>query len=120
MTRPLPSCLKCGLPISFRKNSRGAFVPTNPDGSDHWDACREAINSSVAHRRVVETNADTGETTTWGVLKTGKRIRLAIDSGEFTHGIVRPSGLCGCLELPPWEACAGCPDRLDQRHIEAA
>ena len=54
MTRPLPSCLKCGLPISFRKNSRGAFVPTNPDGSDHWDACREAINSSVAHRRVVE------------------------------------------------------------------
>jgi hypothetical protein len=40
--RPL-KCRKCGLPIAFKKLSSGKYCPTNPDGSDHFDLCRETI-----------------------------------------------------------------------------
>lgn len=33
------SCLKCGLPLSFKKLLNGKWYPTNPDGSEHWDLC---------------------------------------------------------------------------------
>jgi len=35
-------CNKCGLPIAFKKLASGKYCPTNPDGSDHFDECREA------------------------------------------------------------------------------
>jgi len=33
-------CLKCGSKLGFRKR-KGQWEPCNPDGSDHWDLCRE-------------------------------------------------------------------------------
>jgi hypothetical protein len=36
-------CEQCGLPLKFTqkagKNGELKWFPTNPDGSDHWDAC---------------------------------------------------------------------------------
>ena len=34
-------CRKCGLPLAFKRNARGKLVPTNTDGSDHFDICRK-------------------------------------------------------------------------------
>ena len=36
-------CRKCGLELGFRKLPSGKWCPTNPDGSDHWDLCRETM-----------------------------------------------------------------------------
>ena len=34
-------CAKCHLPLAFKQLESGKWCPTNPDGSDHWDLCRE-------------------------------------------------------------------------------
>lgn len=42
--REVPSCRKCGKPLSFvRRDYNGVmkWCPVNPDGSDHWDDCRQ-------------------------------------------------------------------------------
>lgn len=42
----MSQCRKCGLEISFsQREFRGVlkWYPTNPDGSEHWDTCKEAI-----------------------------------------------------------------------------
>jgi hypothetical protein len=38
-------CRKCGLPIAFKMLESGKLCPTNPDGGDHWDLCRETVNA---------------------------------------------------------------------------
>ena len=40
-------CGKCGLPLAFKKLDSGKWCPTNPDGSDHWDICREVYNKKM-------------------------------------------------------------------------
>lgn len=39
------TCGKCGLPLGFKLltsgKGKGKYCPTNPDGTDHWDTCRE-------------------------------------------------------------------------------
>ena len=34
-------CYKCKLPITFIQNDNGKWCPVNPDGTFHWDLCRE-------------------------------------------------------------------------------
>lgn len=36
------ACKKCGGPITFKKLPSGKWMPTNLDGSDHWDDCSTA------------------------------------------------------------------------------
>lgn len=36
------ACYKCGGPIEFKKLPSGNWLPTNPDGSSHWDDCSKA------------------------------------------------------------------------------
>lgn len=38
----MSDCKKCGGPIAFKRTERGKWMPTNPDGSDHWDDCAKA------------------------------------------------------------------------------
>jgi hypothetical protein len=38
---PPPRCEKCGEPMGFVKLDNGKWRPVNPDGTDHWDKCRE-------------------------------------------------------------------------------
>jgi hypothetical protein len=35
-------CEKCDLPLAFIELASGKWRPCNPDGSDHWDVCRDA------------------------------------------------------------------------------
>lgn len=41
----MSKCRKCGLPLNFvrRAGKYGVMKlwPVNPDGTDHWDVCRE-------------------------------------------------------------------------------
>ena len=37
----MSTCRKCGQPLAFKRNENGKMVPTNPDGSDHFDICRQ-------------------------------------------------------------------------------
>ena len=37
---PAPICEKCDLPLGFVQLDSGKWRPCNPDGSDHWDQCR--------------------------------------------------------------------------------
>ncbi len=34
-------CSKCGHTISFKRLPNGKWCPTNADGSDHFDICRQ-------------------------------------------------------------------------------
>lgn len=50
-------CEKCQEPIAFYKitsgKAAGKWCPCNPDGSDHWDLCREvAIKKGLKPRGV--------------------------------------------------------------------
>ena len=41
-------CQKCGLPLAFKKLPSGRWCPTNVDGSDHWDICRETMLAAMS------------------------------------------------------------------------
>ena len=57
-------CRKCGAPLGWRRaqfNGVWKWVPTNPDGSDHWDLCRELQTKKLtpeklAQRRISDAN----------------------------------------------------------------
>ncbi len=41
-------CRKCGLPLGWKRLANGSWCPTNPDGSDHWDLCRQTFLASLS------------------------------------------------------------------------
>ncbi len=41
------TCYKCGGKIAFKKLPNGKWCPTEPDGSDHWDACKQRRNPNA-------------------------------------------------------------------------
>jgi len=50
-TRKPPVCHKCGLPIAFERKD-GKFWPVNPDGSSHWDLCKETRNAGADWEKI--------------------------------------------------------------------
>lgn len=72
------ACNRCGLPIVFKQRG-GRTLPTNPDGSDHWDACKAA-------------RARRGPAIIYGKPMIGEHYR------ELP---------CRCTR-PPWEDCPDC------------
>lgn len=40
------ACKKCGSAIEFKKNANGKLYPINPDGTDHWDLCRQRTRAN--------------------------------------------------------------------------
>lgn len=44
------NCRKCGLPLGFKKLENGRWCPINPDGSDHWDLCRDTQYKNMSQR----------------------------------------------------------------------
>jgi hypothetical protein len=40
-------CMRCKLPLAFKMTPRGKWKPVNPDGSDHWDLCRETVHAAM-------------------------------------------------------------------------
>ena len=47
-------CKKCGEPIAFKKLPSGKLCPTNVDGSEHFDICREVRNRKLGKTQVNE------------------------------------------------------------------
>lgn len=45
-------CKRCGREIGFRKLPSGKWMPTEIDGSDHWDACSATVNLTAPKGRV--------------------------------------------------------------------
>lgn len=41
------ACAACGCPIIFKPLPNGKWSPCNPDGSDHWDACKQMQRKSM-------------------------------------------------------------------------
>jgi hypothetical protein len=40
------ACKKCGSAIEFKKNANGKLYPTNPDGTAHWDLCKQRTRAN--------------------------------------------------------------------------
>lgn len=46
----MSQCRKCGGELGWKRQAFSGvlkWVPTNPDGSDHWDLCRERQNQQM-------------------------------------------------------------------------
>ena len=44
-------CRKCGLEIDFARHPNGKWMPVNPDGSEHWDRCKQEYRKTHPPRR---------------------------------------------------------------------
>ena len=51
---PAPLCAKCDLPMAFIQLANGKWRPCNPDGSDHWDKCRDIRYAKAKSGDMVE------------------------------------------------------------------
>jgi uncharacterized protein YifE (UPF0438 family) len=80
-------CAKCGLPLGFKRLKSGKWCPTNPDGSDHWDLCRETALAAM-----------TPEERAWKVYKDAQAARPVV-TGKH---IKTYKG-----DVPPWDESLG-------------
>ena len=49
-----PVCEKCDLPLGFVRLDSGKWRPCNPDGSDHWDVCRDVRYAKAKSGECIE------------------------------------------------------------------
>lgn len=54
MKKKVVLCKKCGEPIAFVKLASGKLCPTNVDGSEHFDVCREVRNKKLGTTQINE------------------------------------------------------------------
>lgn len=95
-------CGKCGGPMAYRKLPSGKWCPCNPDGSDHWDDCREAQTKG-----------------TYGI----KRDFLVHIAGAVTIGKGKLKGNKYEGDKTPWEyptfiECVEKPSQLKNKGVE--
>lgn len=109
------TCYKCGLPLAFKKLPSGKWYPTNPDGSDHWDLCREVTNGTIdlnrlTRKQVTHTVKNIGkvkETKVFAETTKGKQVMVGLE-GFVVTGPAFVSA-CDCkFNIPPWEECTQC------------
>ena len=99
---PAPLCAKCDQPMGFVQLESGKWRPCNPNGSDHWDKCREV---RYAEARAGECKEVVGKT------KLGYTEKIVFWDGGKKPFIVRhsvktptPKGFVAYAgEAPPWE-----------------
>jgi hypothetical protein len=90
-------CRKCGEPLAFVRKE-GKPWPVNPDGSDHWDRCKE-----VRHRRAMTgVRVTTAERDTWRGPDGDFDVRRTHTT--WVEGADYREDRCTC-GLPPWEPC---------------
>jgi hypothetical protein len=92
-------CDKCGLPLGFRENKRGKREPCNPDGTDHWDTCRETRLKHVKegkHYRHTENDGTYRE----GYSNDGVSMDIGRGGVTIVGKLYRPVPDDG---TPPWE-----------------
>ena len=107
------ACKQCGLPVRWVRTA-GRWHCHNPDGSDHWDLCSKTRFARVRRTGTPFSERRLGEDVTGfkTPLKASGEALLRVAADVVTGEHYGPTGLCrDCV--PPWEACAGCPDALD-------
>jgi hypothetical protein len=85
-------CDRCGRALAFKQLSSGKWAPCDPDGSDHYDACKQ-----VQRKAMGLINAD--GTVNWERLEALKPAGRSRMSKQITHVW---SG-----EMPPWDESLG-------------
>lgn len=104
-------CGKCGRAIGWRKTPSGKWQACEPDGSDHWDICRETVLGRMTNKRVMRRvrNEYTREVHVFGV--TEKGILRCMEHRPVGADARPLPGSCDCAhDVPPWEGyCAECP-----------
>ena len=86
------TCKKCGLPLGFKLitsgKGKGKYCPTNPDGSDHWDTCREErMKDPVYKARMLAMDKEAMKPVT---------TKCRIKKVKFYNG-----------DIPPWDESLG-------------
>lgn len=95
-------CAKCGAPLAFYRNERSRIVPCNPDGSDHWDLCRERRYTEAKEGKHVNNKREEAYYS--------KRGRFAVrETAKHRRKKLPP---CKDCVLPWEEPCAECPGAL--------
>ena len=93
------TCKDCGAKLGFYKNERGNTVPCNPDGTDHWDLCRDRRYALAKQGKHINNRREEAYY--------GPKGRFAVR--ESAYGKKKSLPACrGCV-LPWEEPCAECP-----------
>ena len=96
------TCEACGAPLGFYKNTRGKMVPCNPDGTDHWDVCRDRRYAVAKQGKHINNKREEAYY--------GPNGRFAVR--ESAYGKRKARSACkGCV-LPWEEPCQACPAAL--------
>lgn len=96
------TCAKCGRELAFRRNARGRWEPCNPDGSDHWDLCRQIRYARAMKGERIETIDETYYVSPKE--KSGTfTVRKSYGIGKKTKDALPK--VCGRCDVPPWESC---------------
>lgn len=85
-------CDACQRPLAFRLLPSGKWCPCDPDGSDHWDRCKQI------QRKAMGLLNDDG-TVNWGRLETLKPAGWSRRASDITH--------VWSADLPPWDESLG-------------
>lgn len=94
MNKDPAKCKKCGGPLAFKRVS-GKLWPMNPDGTDHYDVCRERrYKTAQQGERYTDDLIDT-----W--INNGVQFDLRRSAPAPKSDWVDP---CDC-GVPPWEVC---------------
>lgn len=101
-------CGDCGGLLAFYKLDNGKYCPCNPDGSDHWDDCREAqVKGTYGIKRTFRCFISGAKTRSYA--KGFKHLK--VDGKK-----IEPSYYAG--EKPPWDIppihCVVSQKHLDQ------
>lgn len=101
-------CGKCDLPMGFIELPNGKWRPCNPDGSDHWDVCRDvryAKAKSGELREVTKRLKDPARTETIWFWDGGRKPFLVRHS-IVVHGVGREVPGAGVRPQADLEALA--------------
>lgn len=106
----MANCYRCGEPIKFERKN-GKSYPVNPDGSDHFDLCRETSFKIIQRDGVFFQRSDRE-----GYLYKGREILTLIHGPEIIgKNWVETNCIC-----PPWEGCDKCnPPQFNEADVES-
>jgi hypothetical protein len=101
------TCGDCGLPLAFYRLPNGKACPCNPDGTDHWDLCRDVRYAKAKQGELVTRRDRKGG----GYVKqwegaAAKPFKVKVSAGRRRSRLEICDAPCG---IPPWEVCPACP-----------
>ena len=104
---PPPLCAKYDLPMAFMQLANGKWRPCNPDGSDHFDRCRDVRYAKAKSGELVEKVIDHPDRVERVVYwDGGKKPFLVMHSVKLKNQIKPVPGGGGVIPLEQHQALA--------------